>query len=223
MPKRKPPLVCLPDTTSLIHLRDIIISGRDARLWMWDEFEVKVSDEIQREVDRHRTRHLAGRHRLMPGQLGGKISRSSETLLLGLEPMEQSFLEPLGFSLNPHDDLGERHSCQLGIQLITRNAARLVIFLTDELKIMRENIGFVKVLFDTYPIGMVWNSLDFLLYLHLRHPNRFLYTQAEAVIRDVNILIGGTTHVQVDRLANYTKRLRHIDAARARLTTLWRS
>lgn len=136
--------------------------------------------------------------------------------------MEQWFLEPLGFSFSAPDDLGERYNCQLGLQLIAQNAARQVIFLTDELKIMRENTGFVKVLFDTYPLGMVWNSLDFLLYLHLRHPNRFLYTQAEVVMREVNILIGGTTPVQVNRLANYTTRLRYIDAARARLTTLWR-
>ena len=240
MPNKRP-IICIPDTNALIHLRGITVARRDACQWLWDEFDVKVSEEIPREAKNHQNK--------MPGGLFKKLDRSTEKLHLELDKMEKGFLASLGKSFNTLDDIGERHNSQLGLQLIIRNTARQVIFLTDEIKIVRDNsqfslllsarnavrqvtfrtdearilkedVGFVKLLFDTYPIGRVWNTLDFLLYLYLRH-TKFNEQEAEDALRTVNTWIGGKNEVMTQRLVAYTRRLKCISTARSQLNKLW--
>ena len=212
MPDTKPSLVCVPDTSSLIYLRDIEIVGRNARLWLWDEFDVRVGSTIMQETARHPD--------LMQGQLKKKLQRSVMSLRLHQYKMEQGFMEPLDISLGPLDDLGERSNCSVALTSVIRNETRQVIFLIDELRIMRPDTGFVKCLFDCYPIGLVWNSLDFLLYLYLRHM-RFPYRAAENAIQIVNTRIGGSRETIENRLSMYVRHLRCIDAARRRVPELW--
>jgi len=212
MPNTRSPLICVPDTSSLIHLRDVEIAGRNARLWLWDEFEVHIGDAIRVEAARHAD--------LMRGQLKRKLLRSVMSLQPDKDRMEQGFMEPLNIYLGPLDDLGERDNCSVALQSVIRNKACQVIFLIDELRIMRTRTGFVKSLFDCYPIGLVWNSLDFLLYLYLRH-KRFLYILAENAVRTVNARIGGQPEVMEQRLSTYIRQLRCIDSARSRVPELW--
>ncbi len=212
MPSTRSLVICVPDTSSLIHLRDIEIAGKDARLWLWDEFEVRIEGIITQEAARHAD--------LMKGQLKGKLQRAVTSLQFQQKKMEQGFMEPLGLSFGPSDDLGERHNCSIALQSVIRNEARQVIFLIDELRIMHPKNGFVKCLFDCYPIGSVWNSLDFLLYLYLRH-KRFIYEVAEHAVRTVNTKIGGTPDVMGSRLVSYIERLQCINSARNRVPNLW--
>jgi hypothetical protein len=93
-------------------------------------------------------------------------------------------------------------------------------FRADEITILKEDVGFVKLLFDTYPIGRIWNTLDFLLYLYLRH-TKFHEQEAEAALRTVNTLIGGKDVVMRQRLVAYIRRLKCISAARSQLNKLW--
>lgn len=211
MPARIP-LICIPDTCALIHLRDIEIIGRDARLWIWDEFEVRVAPTILDEVNRHPN--------LMKGQLKGKIKRSISDMPFSREQIEQIFLAPLDVTFGQLDDLGERDNCSVALQLITKNHARQIIFLTDELGIMHPEHGFLKKLFDSYPIGMVWNSLDFLLYLYLRQ-KRFPFDEAQYALRTVNTNIGGKVEIVTQRIVRYTRHLRHIESARRHMPNLW--
>ena len=212
MPNTRSPLICVPDTSALIHLRDVEIAGRNARLWLWDEFEVHVGETILVEATRHAD--------LMQGQLKRKLQRSTMSLQPHKGKMEQGFMESLGFAFGPLDDLGERDNCSVALQSVIRNKACQVIFLIDELRILRPNTGFVKSLFDCYPIGLVWNSLDFLLYLYLRH-KRFLYDLAENAVRTVNARIGGQQEVTERRLSTYIRNLRCIASARDRVPELW--
>ena len=213
MPRNRSLLVCVPDTNSLIHLREVEIAGRDARLWLWDEFEVRVGSTIPQEAARHPD--------LMRGQLKRKLERSVVSPAFDLNRIEQSFLTPLGISVEAENDMGERDNCSVALQLIIQNNARQVIFLTDELRIVRDQGGFVKQLFDAYPIGLLWNSLDFLVYLYLRQW-RFRYSEAESAVRTVNARIGGPQDQVANRLVTYTQHLQSIDSARRQLPTLWR-
>jgi hypothetical protein len=155
-----------------------------------------------------------------PSQISRKLDRSVIEMEVDLERMERCFLHPLDISFDTEKDLGERTNSHIALQLMARNSARQIIFLTDELKIVRPGVGFIWRVFDTYPIGLVWNSLDFLLYLFFRH-RRFLYSQAEVAIRDVNTRIGGSSDMATKRLTDYTKRLKCIDVARRQLPDLW--
>ncbi len=216
MPRTVPRVICVPDTNALVHLRYVNVAGRSACLWLWDEFEVRVGNRIPREIQ-----DIAGNNpELAPSQIRRKLGRSVVELDYALAQMERCFLDPLDTQFDADEDMGERINSQLALQLMARNSARHIIFLTDELRIMRPNIGFVWKVFNTYPIGLVWNSLDFLLYLFFRQ-TRFLYPQAEDAIRDVNTRIGGNTEAHMARLTDYTRRLNTINVARQRLPTLW--
>lgn len=151
----------------------------------------------------------------------GKLNRSVAQLPEPLAKMEACFLGPLELYIDPTDkNKGERKNCQVSLQLVIQRLACQVIFLTDELRIVRT--GFIKHAFDAYPIGQVWSSLDFVLYLYLKH-KRFDYETAEAIIQDVNSMIGGKDEDMLNRLSVYLKRLGVIESARRQLPNLWRN
>ena len=58
---RSETLLCVVDTNSLIHMRDIRVARKDLGLWLWQEFTVKVSDTIIEEVQRPR-KHRPSQH-----------------------------------------------------------------------------------------------------------------------------------------------------------------
>jgi hypothetical protein len=207
-PRSKPPLICIPDTNTLIFLAKIEILGRGAHLWLWDEFEVKVGDMIP-----HEARYL--------GQIKGKLNRSAIQLSEDeLIRRENIFLGRLNLPVDPAmEDLGERKNCQVSLQLIIQKRAGQVIFLTDELRIVKKT-GFLGKVFDAYPIGNIWNSLDFILYLYLRY-QRFSYEIAKVKIIDVNALIGGNAQEKITRLNEYMQRFEAINSARHQLPDLW--
>src|SRR4051812_19599895 len=118
MARRLPPIICIPDTTALVHLRYVNIVGRSACLWLWDEFEVKVGQKIPEEVHAMAARNA----RRAPGEIGGLLNRSVLALDIELNRMEKGFLHPLGFQLNDSDDLGERLNCQIALQLLAQNS-----------------------------------------------------------------------------------------------------
>ena len=216
MPRTSKLAVCLPDTNSLIHLRDVTVAGRDACLWLWDEFEIRIAEKIRDEVRDKNARNPA----LKVGSIDKKLTKSIVPLEFNLDLMEKCFLENFDTEFQPDRDLGERNNSQVALQLVIQSKARSVIFLTDELKCVREKEGFVWKIFDTYPIGVIWNALDFLLYLYLRH-KRFVYAQALDAIRDVNIKIGGKPDEVRKRLVKYSKNLELIQEAKQKLPALW--
>lgn len=218
MPQVKPPTICLPDTNSLIHLRDIIVDNKRACLRLWDEFEVKISDEIPRELQRNENKNPD--HKVP--EINGKLANSVIALKADLNTTENCFLTPIGFGFDEGHarDLGERKNTQLAIQLLAQNQTRQAIFLTDERKSIELTTGFVRGVFNNYPLGIIWNSMDFLLYLFFRH-RRYQYLKAQDDIREVNRRIGGKTEVAVKRLTNYSKRLSTIDGARQQVPILW--
>ena len=91
---------------------------------------------------------------------------------------------------------------------------RQVIFLTSELKATDlKRDGFLSSVFDTFPIGQIWSSLDFVLYLFLRHRRRFPFREAEDALRDINSRIKGRKEVVMQRLTDYNRKLKQIEQA----------
>lgn len=216
MPRSQKLAICVPDTNALIHLRDVTVAGRDACLWLWDEFEIRIAEKIRDEV-RDKGSHNPA---LKVSKIDRRLTESIVSLNFDLNRMENCFLEKLSIDFTPGRDLGERNNSQVALQLLVQSQARNVIFLTDELKCVRANEGFVWKIFDSYPVGTIWNALDFLLYLYLRH-KRFLYDQALDAIRNVNQKIGGKDAEIQNRLVKYSKSLKLIQEAKAKLPGLW--
>lgn len=216
MPRNKPPIVCLPDTNVLIHLRGVNVSNKSACLWLWDEFEVQISDEIPQELQNNTARNPD----LEVREIARKVPSSVVPLKANLQLMERCFLQQIGIQFNDSYDLGERKNIQLAFQLIAQNQTRQTIFLTDELKAIHPITGFVSKTFEHYRLGIIWNSLDFLLYLYFRH-KRIQFQDAQDAIREVNARIGGQAEVAVERLTAYNKRLSIIATARRQIPGLW--
>lgn len=216
MSRKKPLIVCLPDTNSLIHLRGVVVANKSACLWLWDEFEIQISDQIPQELQNNAARNPD----LEVREITRKVLASVVALKSNLEVTERCFLQPIGIEFKDDCDLGERKNTQLAFQSIAQNQTRQTIFLTDERKAVEPATGFVYKAFGSYPLGVIWNSLDFLLYLYFRH-KRIQFQQAEDALREVNARIQGKPEVAVERLTAYNKRLKIIAAARRQVPQLW--
>lgn len=51
--KQKSTLLCVPDSNSLIHMRDIDVVNKKLWLWLWEEFDVGLSKTICNELHDH--------------------------------------------------------------------------------------------------------------------------------------------------------------------------
>lgn len=203
-------VLCLVDTCSLIYMRDIEVRNKALRLWLWDEFYVKVSEEICTEIQRHRD--LAG------GGIINRCNRSKWSFNISVDRLERTFLEPFGFDVESTKNRGERHNCCVALDAVMRGEHRHVIFLTDELRaIDPERNGLLRRLFEAFPIGCIWSSLDFILYLFIRQRKRFPKLLAEAALRTVNARIGGRPEVAQKRLVEYNRRLGQIESTLSQL------
>lgn len=201
--KQKPTLLCIPDTNSLIHMRDIEVAKKDLRLWLWQEFDVKLSSTICTEIQNHRD--------LAKGSIQKRCNKSVWNFTVQLDKLEKAFLQPFYPDLDSRKDRGERHNCCVALDAVSSGAYRQVIFLTDELKTTNpERNGFLFRVFDSFPIGRIWSSLDFVLYLFLRHQNRFPFKIAEDALRTINRKVGGTEDAIKERFIDYNRKLERI-------------
>ena len=51
--KPKSTLLCIPDTNSLIHMHDIEVVNKNLWEWLWEEFDVRLSETIYNELHDH--------------------------------------------------------------------------------------------------------------------------------------------------------------------------
>ncbi len=223
--------VCIVDTSSLINLSDVQLAHRSLHSWLWDEFEVRFSkavlDEIrrhQRDMGRNRRRDweryvyrydtINTCERVLFSSLtrlveAGRCRRCNQAIW-----REQSF-EP---DLDSPQDKGERHNCCVSLNIVRDgNFRRQVIYLTDDQRAVRD---YVKPVFDVFPLGTIWSSLDFVLYIFVRHRPRIVLDAVLATLRDVNAKgVGGnnTSPSLARRLTIYRNRAEHIDRLLAQM------
>ena len=205
------PLLCVVDTNSLIHMRDIRVARKDLGLWLWQEFTVKVSDTIIEEVQRPR-KHRPSHH------VQRKCTKSNWRFHNQIDKLEDVFLQPFYPDIKGDKNKGELHNCCVALEAILSGKHRQVIFLTDELHTTNPGKkGFIYRIFDTYPIGEIWSSLHFILYLFLRHRSKFPLHEARDVLRDVNLRMRGKEDVVPDRLLIFDNKLKQIDKTLSQL------
>ena len=199
------PVLCVVDTNSLIHMRGIRVARKELGLWLWREFTVKVSDKIIEEIQNptgYRPRH----------DVQMKCTKSNWRFQNQIDKLESAFLQPFYPNLNDDKNKGELHNCCVALEAILSNKHRQVIFLTNELNTTDEKKnGFIFRIFDTFPIGKIWSSLHFILYLFLRHRKEFPFSEAKNALRDVNSRMRGEAVDAQDRLVTFNKKLRQIN------------
>ena len=205
------PVLCVVDTNALIHMRDIRVARKDLGLWLWREFTVRVSDTIIAEIQRQR-KHRPSSH------VQRKCTKSKWTFQNQIDQLEDAFLQPFYSNVAGDKNKGELHNCCVALEAILSDKHRQVIFLTDELHSTNPSKkGFIYSIFDTYPIGEIWSSLHFILYLFLRHRRKFPLHEARDVLRDVNLRMSGKEDVVQDRLLVFDNKLKQIEQTLSQL------
>ena len=101
---------------------------------------------------------------------------------------------------------------------------RQVIFLTDDVHAIRDYVGPVL---ETFPLGHIWSSHDFVLYLFVRHRKHIPQDEAKAALRDVNAKAAGSgfsgqradaQQKWMRRLREYHGKVERIDQVLGRIT-----
>ena len=226
--------LCVVDTCSLIYLSEIELARRPLHRWLWAEFSVRYSRAVWDEIRRHMTKM---------GKDAKAIKRNGENYIVNLSTavtLERALFAPpflrntqvgqckickrpiFGYrefspDLASEQDRGERHNCCISLDIVMRGDYRQVIFLTDD---QRAITNYVAPVLETFPLGNLWLSHDFVLYLFMRHRNRIARDDAKAAIRDVNAkaagsgFSGGSTKAQQEwtqRLKDYHGKVDRVD------------
>ena len=216
MPKKqKSYLLCIPDTNSLINMcqTDIVVARKELWLWLWQEFDVKLSDTVFDELNHQQSKTSGG--------IIKKCSKSIWNYGIQIKRLEPSLLQHFNVELGRREDRGECHNCCVAFEAIAKGEYRQVIFLTDELHSTTPNgKGFLYDVFDTFPVGCIWSSLDFVIYLFMRHRNRFPIEVAKSLLRDINNRVGGKKSIIKDRLKMYNHKLMKIDKSLSGLPSI---
>jgi len=229
--------LCIVDTCSLVFLHDIQMGNRSLHRWLWGEFNVAYSEWVWNEVEDNLNRMGKDKNAI---KRNGKeyivtfpVISTYERALFG-QDHHMKFeagrcsacnnpiikLQLYSPPLETLEDRGERHNLCLSLYEVIRTEYKQVIFLTDDYKARRK---YVDTVFEDFPIGGIWTSLDFILFLFLRYRDRIPLEVAENAIRDVIARFSGSEigdHTEeakrdwVERFSLYTKRARKINRFR---------
>ena len=212
-------LICVTDACSLIYMKELQLSRRSLHRWLWAEFDVKFSEVLQEEMennlrrldsDRTWFRRNAGRsvqrlpaidtweRALFSPPLYRKIQTSRCKHCGQVGETKQAFTP----DLSEREDKGERHNCCIALAALASDRYKQVIFLTDDFRGVRD---YARYVFDTFPLGQIWSSMDFVTYLFLRHRGRVLLEDVKGVLRDINSI--GAANASLEERSRRTQRL----------------
>ena len=173
--------LCLVDTSSLIYLSGIKLANKSLHKWLWEEFQVGYSQAVLEEIKRNKQKiDKADRKRKWQKYVIKYATIKTTERVLFKSPLEREFeagychhcrqqiyrSQKLTVNLATSEDRGERHNCCLALHVVMSGQYSQVIFLTDDDRARRY---YVSSLFELFPIGKVWSSLDFVLYLFMRY------------------------------------------------------
>jgi len=186
--------------------------------WLWAEFEICYSSVVFEEISRHRNQ-IEGRKNFQsyvrPGHFSDCEKRFFGHALTRMVENKrclqchQIVVRPESFTpdLDSDDDRGERHNCCVALDAF-KTSHQQVIFLTDDFKAMKD---YVNQLFDTIPMGVIWTSLDFVVYLFARYRNRISLDETINVLRSINAQNNQDSSKATTRLTKYLERVAKID------------
>lgn len=225
--------LCVIDTCSLIYLSEIELAHRSLHRWLWDEFDVTYSEAVWDEIKRNARKM---------GQDASWIRRNGDEYVSSLSAIttyERALFGPPFYrtqqirkcsrckqpqfkrmKFNPDltldRDKGERHNCCVALSTVIAGEHRQVIFMTDDRRALRD---YVEPVFDTFPLGHIWSSHDFVLYLFLRHKKYISQGAAKNALRDVNAKAAhptSSTQEWIQKLKSYRDKVARINKVLSR-------
>jgi len=193
--------ILIPDTCSLINLREVYI-GRTHIINVLDNlFEVEVSTEIPIELKRNR-RKLGVYYQ----EISGFVRRSRQRFYRQ-QDYENVLFNQFSPGGNASKNRGERLNCALALYRVRRRISGQIVMLTDDGHAHRGLVGWYEERFKT---TTTWRSLDLLLYIYLLEFPKWPLGQAQISIRTVNVNIGGDHAETYKRLQTYLRYLQEL-------------
>ncbi len=173
------PATCIADSNSIQFLSSVQLARRDSWLWLCDDFDLHVSNEVAREVGaaaspvRSPIKRWVRRHALA-------IDLKSYERALDNAGIQHNGLHP-----------GELANLRLGLALVVgRPSCGIVVLLTDD-----ENaLQFACQRPELNGTSIRWRSHDVILYTYIRHHDRITLDDAKAALRDVHSMASHDSH-----------------------------
>lgn len=223
--------LCIVDTCSLINWQEVELGKRTLYSWLRDEFEVQYSRAVWDEIRQHRHQiesrviRRRGEDFVWEYSAISTCERAlftpfiSRTVEAGIcRQCGQTIWREQAFTPDLTDtrDRGERYNCCIALDIVRTGTYRQVVFLTDDRRAIQ---SYVTPVFETFPLGQIWTSLDFVLYLFMRHRSRIPLNEVMDVLRDVNAqaATGQESPKIARRLTIYQKKAQRIDCVLAQI------
>lgn len=178
MTQLKSQLACVVDTSVLRHWKGIQLNDLPLDGWLNREFNVHTSEMILVEITNQERRWGSG------AKHAKKEARQWTWKLRYPEQLELALLSQFvdKSDINTDKNAGERRNFCATVDLVRKDECRHVIFLTDDEKSVKYFLGNA---FDTFRVACIWNSLDFVLYLYVRHKRSMSLPRVKNVVRDL--------------------------------------
>ena len=207
-------LSCVVDTCALRHWKNIELKDIPLEKWIEREFNVHTSETIVDEIANQE--HFWG-----PGakQAKKKVKQWARKLT-NPEHIENALLSDFVTEglINTVEGAGERRNFCVAVDLVRKNKYGYVIFLTDD---ERAIDGFLKQAFSAFGVACIWNSLDLILYLYVRHHRSIPLSIAKDVVRDLisNFTKDAASSRKLQiKLTDYHVRLDRVSSALGKLS-----
>lgn len=190
-------LACVVDTSVLRHWKGIELNNMPLDGWLEREFTVHTSESVVGEITSQKRYwgSAAKRAKKKANKWTWKLRHPTQLELAVLS----HFVDKT--EINTDKDAGERRNFCVAVDLVKKEACRHVIFLTDDEHAVKH---FLQDAFSTFCIGCVWNSLDLVLYLYLRHKGSIPLPLVKNVVRDL--------------MSNFTKDAANVSKLQSMLT-----
>jgi hypothetical protein len=182
--------LCIIDTCALVNLNNIELARRPLQKWLWKEFEITYSEAVLEEF-RTFQHQMSFRENwdthVWKFPLVSAYERaifSSHQRLLEDKHCKQcrqttwktDIFKP---DLGDTKDRGERYNCCIALNAILEGEYSQIIFLTDDLRAIRD---YAAYFFEMFSFGIIWSLLGFIIYLFTRYQNNISLEDAKKAL-----------------------------------------
>jgi hypothetical protein len=187
-------VLCIIDTCSLVYLKDVKMAGRPLHKWLWSEFDVQFSavvlDELSSFKQKLGFRYNWNDHVWASSKIPNYERAIFSSYQRKIEEGKCKHCRQIIWKDNTAktdladtDDRGERHNCCVALDAILNGKYTQVIFLSDDLRALRNHVHYF---FETFPLGNIWTLFDFITYLLTKYYGTITLNDVQDALRSIH-------------------------------------
>jgi len=210
--------LCIIDTCSLVYLRDVKVAGRPLHKWLWSEFDVQFSSVVLGELSSFKQklgfRYDWNDHVWVSSKIPSYERAIFSSHQRRIEEGKCKHCRQITWKnttlktdLAGTEDKGERHNCCVALDAILSGKYTQVIFLSDDLRALRD---YAQYFFDIFPLGSIWTLFDFITYLLTKYYGTITLDDAQEALRVINLQDGRNSEKRSQQLSVYNRKLERI-------------